>query len=251
MAKLKKDLEALVTKLRIRIGAVLSLLVIVSLVAVVGVAVAYSSGSDAPKVVIENGNYIEAQAPVPAEEFDKNLSAVSGPFLNGPDFGVGMDKKFSVSSEMADATTTFSYAVPFRAATTTAGDIVVETITSRYGYTVPTTTVELVRINVVDAPTSTTYQVGCGSSASKFTTTTQSIAILNSDSVPADFVGVIENGLATGAGAMVGGGSVTKIMVGPSHPYVVCRIYAADANEFTVSDNEFEANIALRMSVVQ
>lgn len=182
---------------------------------------------------------------------DEELGSVVSPLLPGPSFGVGKDMQFSVTAPLTDATSTWAFASPFLAATTTASDVVVEQTTAAFGYTVATTTVELVRINFTSS-TPSAFNVGCGSSASKFTTTTNSYAILTSDAVAAALGNfTVENGLTTTAGAKIGGGAVTKIVVGPSHPYIVCRISTAVDAEWSGADGVSPGDIAIRFSRVQ
>ena len=69
-------------------------------VAVVGIAAyqvqAYRSESDNQKVVVVEGDYIEAQAPERGEEL-QSIGAVSSPLLPGPAFAVGGDLQYSVA----------------------------------------------------------------------------------------------------------------------------------------------------------
>jgi len=250
MAKLKKQLKAELKRLKLTLGASLAILLAVSVFSVMGIAMAGADGFSWLSVEADVADQIAASVVEPADEV---LGAVASPWLPGPVFAVGMDQKFSVSMELADATSTWAIAVPFRASTSTASDVVVEYIvgTDNVGLTVPTTTVELVRINITSS-TPSAFNIGCGSSASKFTTTTNGLAILTSDAVGAALGNVtIENGLATGAGAQIGGGSVTKIMLGPSHPYLVCVVDSAADGEWSGVDGVSPGNIAVRFSRVQ
>lgn len=238
-------------KLKIKLlahKALTGFMCLVVLVGVVSVVSAFSSNK-APKVVVE-GNYIEAQEVLPPVSDMQDLGAVSSPFLMGPEFGVGKDLQFSVTADLADATTTFAFAVPFRKATSTASEVVVETLATGYGLTVPTTTIELVRIEFTSS-TPTGYEVGCSSSNNQYTTSTNGTAILVSGAIAAGLKPTVENGLATSAGAQIGGGTVTKIMLGPSHPYLVCRISTTQTSEWTGADAVSPGVIAIRFSRVQ
>jgi hypothetical protein len=225
---------------------VMSLVVAVSLI---GVAVAYR-GDKAPKVVVE-GDYIEAQEVLPPVEELVDLGAVSNPHLLGPEFGVGKDLRYSVSAALTDATSTWAFPSPFRAATSTASDVVVETLATGYGLTVATTTVELVRMSFTSS-TPTGFEVGCASSNNQFTTSTNGEAILTSTAVGAargKFV--VENDLVAAEGADIGGGTVEKIMMGPSHPWIVCRVYTSAAGEWSGADGVSPGDIVIRFSRVQ
>lgn len=249
MAKLKKQLIAELNRMKMKLGASLAILVAVSVFSVMGIALAGAGGFDWLAVEADVADQIAASVVEPVEA---PLGAVSSPYLNGPDFAIGMDKKFSVSSELKDATSTFSFAVPFRAATSSASDVVVEDL-GRLGLTVPTTTVELVRINITSS-TPSAYNIGCGSSDNKYATSTSgtTLALLTSDAVSAALGNItVENDLATAAGARIGGGTVEKIMLGPSHPYLVCKVDTAAPGEWTASDGNSPGNIVIRFSRVQ
>lgn len=247
MAKLKKELEKANKSLKAKLAGSVALLIAVVVVGAGGVALADSHVFN--WLSVEQNVADQIAASVVGEQTNKTLGAVTSVYLPGPDFAVGKDQKFSVSAALADATSTFAFVSPFRAATTSASEVVVEDL-GRSGLTVPTTTVELTRISFTSS-TATGFNVGCGSSSSKFTTSTNSVAILTSDAVPATWKGVVENGLSTGAGAEVGGGSVTKISIGPSHPYIVCRIYSSVGGEFNNADGVSPGDIAIRFSRVQ
>lgn len=241
--------------LRLKLSPSMVVTLIVGVLAFGSIAVAYGNFGAGPKVVVE-GDYIEAPSAEVVggvEEDDEIFGSVTSVYLPGPEFAVGKDLQFSVTTEMADATSTWAYTVPFRASTSSASDVVVEYIvgTDNVGLTVPTTTIELVRTSFTSS-TPSAFQFGCGSSASPFTTSTNSIAILTSDSVGAALGNfVVENGVATGAGARIGGGSVTKIMLGPSHPYLVCRAFSAVDGEWSGADGVSPGDIAIRFSRVQ
>ena len=221
MAKLKKQLFAELKRWKLRAAGLGVMVLAVSVFAVVGVVAAKSGAFDWMAVQQDVASKI-AESVVGEQEQD--LGAVTSPYLPGPVFAVGLDQKFSVSIEMADATTTFAIATPFRASTSSASDVVLEDL-GRYGLTAATTTVELVRMNFTSS-TPTSYQVGCGGGVNKYVTSSLSVAVLNSDDTPTSWGGgMIENDLATAAGAEVGGGSVEKIRIGPTYPWIVCTVY--------------------------
>jgi len=238
--------------IRLYVSVVVLAVALVAVGVSAGVRAFTNNSGSATKVINVQGNYIEAEAPAPVVEDEGMFGAVSSPYLNGPDFAVGKDLKFSVSAPLADSTSTWAYASPFRKATSTASDIVVQyTVgTDNVGLTVATTTVELVRINFTSS-TPTAYEVGCGSSNSPYTTSTNSVAILTSDNISAARTGMVENGLATGAGAEIGGGAITKIRIGSSHPYIVCRVYSSKDAEWSTADGVSPGDIAIRFSKVQ
>lgn len=259
MAKLKKQLIEEVSKLKTKLLAhkvlagVLSLAFVISLASVALAGAGFSWGN----VEKDVANQLVAEAL--GDEVDElvDLGAVASPYLPGPDFAVGDDLRFSVSRALSDATSTWHIVVPFRAPTSSAADVVVETLNAAKGLTVPTTTVELVRLSITSS-TPSAYNIGCGSSSNQYATSTSaktSLAILTGDQVDAARGNVqIENGLAAAAiagGAGIGGGSVTKVMIGPSQPYIVCKVDTAAPGEFSGADGVDFGDMVVRFSRVR
>ena len=240
-------------KLKNKLLAHKALTIVMGLALVVGLAgVARAAGFSWSNVENNVADQLVEQI---AEGSDEGIvGAVTSPNLPGPEFSVGMDRKWSVSMDLADATTTFAIAMPFRASTTTLSDVVVEYIvgTDNVGLTVPTSTVELTRLNFTSS-TASAYQVGCGASASKYVTSTDAAyTILMSDSITAAIGDVsIENNLPVTAGARFGAGAVAKIQLGPSHPYLVCYVTSQEPLEWTGEDGVSPGTIAVRVSRVQ
>lgn len=255
MAKLKKQLVEEIKRWKLRFAGAGMMLLLVSVFAVIGTVAAKQGAFDWMAVQKDVANQI-AESVVGEQE--DTLGAVTSPFLNGPEFAIGNDLMYTVSVDLKDATTTFSVANPFRKATSTASDVVVEyyvgnATTGGKGWTVPTTTIELVRLDI-SSSTPSAYNIGCGTSDNKFATSTSgtTIAMVTSDAVPAAWAGgIIENDLATGAGAEVGGGSVEKVMIGPSHPYLVCKVDTAAPGEFTGTDSVDLGKMIVRYSRVR
>lgn len=245
-----------IKKLQAKLLAHKTALVFMGVALLVGLAsVSVAAGFSWKSVESKVASLIAEKVSVPlvVEEEEPAVGAVSSPMLPGPAFGIGKDWQFSVSADLTDATTTFAFATPFRKATSTASDIVVEDL-GRLGLTGATTTVEVVRINFTSS-TPSAYEVGCGSSSNKFATSTSahtSLAILTSGSIAAARGNVtVENDLQTTEGADVNGGTVEKIMIGPNQPYIVCKVSTAAANEWTGADGVSPGKIVIRFAKVQ
>lgn len=204
-----------------------------ALVVTVGVvANAYQSvGGDAPKVVIENGNYIEAQAL--ADEADEVFGSVASPDI--------MSKWIAVNSD-----TEYHMVVPFRVASST-----FISFANPFGTTV-TSTVELARLQITTAASSTATTSGdndlyinCGAKASAVAGIS-TVDIINVDGLTPGAVGTIENNLTAALGGAIDSGTVAKIALTPVYPYFVC--YASSTSGFfTTADSEFagEATVVI------
>jgi hypothetical protein len=230
---------------------------LVGILAVGIVAYAYTSNTPtAVTTVIENAGGVTINNPVqPAEE---NLgSVVSADTL--PSMVCTADNcTYTATGDFINASTTIvSVADPFLMATTTAGDVVLLQDDFGDGYTGATSTVDLVRLMTTGVST-TTYSVHCASAPTAYATSSNWINIITSTTIATSTgLGVIENNIATTAGAEVTGGSVAKIMIGPSNPYIICKVYnpyylvAADMGGFTGDSNTFAGKFAVRFSRIR
>lgn len=233
-------------KLRVKLWLSMGIIVLVAVIAVVGGVKAYQS-YNAPKVVVE-GDYIEAQLPPePAP-----LGAVSSPDIEYQYLSVNGDATYHLTGTFINASTTIvSVPNPFLKATSSAADVVLVQETSAFGWTGATSTVELMRLNITGAATST-FEVACASAPTAYATSTYSYNILTSDVIATSSTGIIENNLATTYNQGVGGGSVAKIMLTPSYPYLLCKVgsadQSADVGGFTGDANTFDGTYTIRIS---
>lgn len=162
--------------------------------------------------------------------------------------GYSADLVEIATGDFKDATTTIvSFYSPFLMATTSASDVVVSG-TYPNGKTVASSTVELMRLNVTGVATSS-FSVICGASATPYAAAT--IAYLSSGTVSTSSKAVIENNVTAAQGATVNGGTVAKIMLGPTYPYMVCTVTTAYSGAFTETTNTFAGKFLVRVSKTQ
>lgn len=241
-------------KLKLKSSISVGLLILVAVVAVVSISVKAFSSNEAPDIVAEGNinieNYInEAPAPSPIE-FEETLSAMSGPVTFWDYSCKNNDCTYHLTGDMIDASTTIMSIVnPFLKATSTANDVVVDgaNLVNGLGHTGATSTVELVRLNVEGTNVATsTFTVSCGASTGP--TTAPTVAIVTSDSISTSTTFALENAIPSTAGTSVGGGTVPKIMLGPTYPYLVCNITSAYEGAFTEVTNTFDGKFTVRIS---
>ena len=232
-------------KTKVKLYASLIVLLLVGVIAIGYGVKAYNS--DSPKVVVE-GDYIEA---VPVSE--DTLGAVSSQDNMGSLICLNDDCTYHLQQTFQDATTTIlAMTDPFLMATTSAYDVVVTPsaqLVNGLGQTGATSTVELVRLNITGAATST-YTISCGASATNGANGdgTQVYSILYSDSIPTSTLAVVENNVGSTSGTPYGGGSTAKIMLGPTYPYLVCKVTSLYTGAFTEASNTFAGTGMVRIS---
>ena len=222
---------------------------VVGVVAIGGAFVRAFSTGGSPKVVVE-GDYIEAPQKVQdviTETMQPTLGAVSeyDAQLQTHDG----DQVYHIAVPFLDATTTLGWiATPFLAPTSSNNEVIVKALDDGvYGLRGVTTTVEMVRLTITGASTSTAENVFCGSTDDPFYDPVQNIVFTNA--LVTSTIGVVENGTAssTYAGALPGG-QVQKIYLTPQRPYLVCKVKAVMAGGFTGANNTFAGKITVRMS---
>lgn len=210
---------------------------------------AYQS-SNAPKVVAEAGSTVnlyeapvtEAQAPVE----DPFLGAVTGPDLPNPSCWGGSCQRVVVVSAIDASTTIFSVASPFVRPTSTVGDVVLYTDGGGQKWTAQTTTIDLASIQITTAATSS-FSFACGASANAVGTLPLSTTIVSTSAqIGTSTVGTIENNVTAAQGALIDSGTVAKVMLGSSKPYLVCIVNANFSSAFTGAGNAFDAKGTFR-----
>jgi hypothetical protein len=163
-----------------------------------------ASGSRFP-----NGISADTTSPSAGEVRGSTLTITGSSNLNG------LDTKVSAGSLVGNTTTTvLSLANPYSA----------------------TSTVDLVRLTQTAAAT-TTFSYNCGTSTTATTLPGGSI-IVSGSVATGTLPGIIENGITTGLGAYVSGGSVAKIMVGPAE-YLNCVVAGTYSTYWTTTTNAF------------
>lgn len=248
MAKLKKQLVKELTNLRVKYGASLVMLFAVSMFLVVGGVAAKDMFSwDSVESKLASLLAEEVSSP---EEAEPMVGAMVSPIRYNQ---VECDNDWCtavVTVEATDASTTiFAVAPPFRAATSTGDEVVVESA-GRVGWTVPTSSLDLVAINVKGAAT-TTYSVMCSSAETKFATSSASLSILETGTSVSSTPYLENNISAANADGGYLTGTIDKIFVTPQRPYVICKVNAADDDAFTNDENTFDADASFRFRRLQ
>lgn len=252
MAKLKKQLLEELNKLKTKLVArnvLIGTLVLCVVVSLVGVALAKDSFSWL-RVEKDVADQLADAALRGDDDFEPPLGAGVGPFTNDPiQCNLGECTGYSVGDLIDASTTIFAALNPFRAATTTADQVVVEDW-GRVGYMAPTATVDLVRLNITGAAT-TTYSVFCAAAETQYATSTVNNTILvtgtSVTSTP-----ILENNMTA---AQANGGyateSTAKIMITPEAPWVICKVNASNAAAFTGGNNTFDGDAVVRWHRLQ
>jgi len=238
-------------KVRIQMFISIGLFLVVCIIGV-GLKVRAYVSENSPKTIMESVNievFNEApETPVIEEE----LGAIVSPDITSRYLSVNNDVTYHITGNFEDASTTIMVIEdPFRRATSTDSEIpIVGTVGDALVQTGATSTVELVRLNITGTATST-YTITCGASATKGATST-TWNILSSDSIATStFTGAVENNITSSYGTTIGGGSVSKIMIGAHQPYLICYI-ATDSDDqdraFTDVGNTFDGEYMVRIS---
>lgn len=231
--------------MKFKLSAYTWVIIALVLTMVVGFAVqraaAFKAESENQKLVVIEGDYIEAPAPEVVMP-EPVLGAVTSPLLPGPDFGIGDHMQFSVSADFIDASTTiFAATSPFRQATTTNSQVVVETLAAGYGLTVPTTSVDLMALDITGASGSA-HSVFCGSAPNQYATTTGALSILETVATVTGTPYLENNITAANADGGYLTGTIDKIFLTPERPWLICKYHGAltstanvtsTANQFT------------------
>lgn len=220
---------------------------ILGVVALAGVAKAGSTFSWA-NAEQWAGKYLADKVSAPVVVQDEVLGAVTGPELPNPNFTNGL-AVYVASGVFADNTTTLaSIRSPFLRATST-GDttsVVIYRDDGGQAYTSATSTVDLARLEIT-SPATTTYAVSCGASASPGALPSITLASTSASLISGQ-TGVVENNITAAQGALADSGTVSKIMLSPGRPYVVCKALGADNSAFIDTPNTFDGKYTIRFS---
>jgi hypothetical protein len=222
-------------KLKLKLIAALGLLVIVGAFGVGKIAYADET-FDWTRVETKVAQMIFDQH---SQEPEPNIGALSTADNLGDHYCVSGVCYYTLVGTIR-ATSTAAIPTPFQIATTTVGGgVVINQVSSAYGYTGNTTTID--RVWVVTASTTaptTTWSIDCTAGSNPGVTTT--LAILKPESsVPGNLAVNIESGItsstsAGGIGSAVYASNgelagikplVTRIRLTPAQPYLVCKAY--------------------------
>ena len=257
-----KNLKLKLRAMTWRFYASITSLCLVSVLGVGAGVEAFSSKTSPVNVVEHADTVVVNQAPEVAEVPvpEAILGALTSPDITSPYLCVNGDCTFHLVQTNQSATSTiFAFTNPFLSATTTAGDVVVTPtaeLVNGIGQTGTTSTVEMIRIYVTTAAT-TTYSVMCASAATPYATSSLSQNILETG-IAVTSTPVIESGFYnppnSGVGVVLSApwystASTTfpKIMLTPAQPYLICKVNPA-ANSAFVDNPNFVAKALVRVS---
>lgn len=247
MAKLKKQLIKEVSQWKLRFAGAGMMLLVVSLLALVGGVAAKQGAFDWMAVQKDVADQIADSVIVPQPE--QNLGAMASPYRYNQ---VECDNDWCTATVTVDnnsaSTTIFSVSPPFRAATTTGDEVVVED-GGRVGWTVPTSSLDLVAINVKTAAT-TTYSVFCGTASTAYATSTGALTILETGTTVTSTPYLENNISAANADGGYLTGTVDKVFVTPQRPYVICKVNPSASDAFA-SNPTFDATASFRFRRLQ
>lgn len=199
--------------------------IVFGVLAVFGGAKAFQSYSSAPKIVVEgNQIYHEAasrETDIVAPREEEALGGTN-PNLVSNYFCVNNVCEYDLVGTIsgANATTTlYSFPNPFLIPTSSAGGgVVLKTDDSGVGYTGNTSTVDMAQI-VLTGGSATKFTATCGAASNP--TASPSLALLTAV-YNTSTVGITENNLTAALGAVADGGTVAKITLNPTYPYLNC-----------------------------
>lgn len=226
------------------------------LIAVVGVGLgvkAYTNSSDAqPTTIIENAGGVTINNPQD-QVIEEGLGAMTSPDIVSRWISVNGDTTYHITGSFQNATTTIvAFPSPFLTATTTASDVVIDNTTNNgFGYTSATTTVDLVRLDIKTAATST-FSVTCGASNTNGANGAAGIDVsllsTAANAIATSSTGILENQLTAALGGLVDdAGDVEKITLNPNYPYFTCLITSVYPGAFTETTNTFDGKFTVHL----
>jgi hypothetical protein len=123
------------------------------------------------------------------------------------------------------------------------GSTTIVSVLNPFGATA-TTTVDLTRLHIT-GPATSTFTVVCGAASTAYSDTSYNLLSSGSIATSTDET-YIENNISASYGAAITGGSVAKIMLDPTYPYLVCKVTTAYSGAFTEATNTFVGTYWLR-----
>jgi len=242
----------------------LGMLVILALIVVLGVTQTNAAGNFwdivATKVsnLIYTNNVGNVSVDFSVPEPEPTLGALSSPDIVSPYLSVAGDITYHYAIPFAASTTLVAIPTPFRRATTTAADVVLwqnssTSVASSFGYTGATSTVELIRVNIIGGATSSLSFL-CGASVSS--TSDPTVGLIAIAATPTTTTGILESGIssvtaATGGLANTAYGNA-KLILNSATPWVVCKASTTPVglydNSVTNAVRTFKGNVVVRIS---
>lgn len=153
------------------------------------------------------------------------------------------------------STTIISIPSPFLKATSTGAgsEVVIFTNDGGQKFTSATATVDLVRLDITSAAT-TSYHIACAASANFWGTLPFHNPIVTTSPAVASYiatssVGVIENNLSQAQGGLAGAGSVAKVTVNSATPYLVCTLNPSESIAITNADETLDGKATVRFTM--
>ncbi len=229
------------TKNRLKLGAFIALVALLG-----GFSVAKATGGFSWANVERYAAQLVAEKVENPPQEDSMVGAVTGPDLPNPSCWGGSCEKVVVVSAIDASTTIFSVASPFVRPTSTVGDVVLYTDDGGQKWTAQTTTIDLASVRITTAATSS-FSFACGASATPVGSLPLSPTIVSTTAqIATSTVGTVENNVTAAQGALIDSGTVAKVMLGSSKPYLVCIVNANFASAFTGAGNAFDAKGTFR-----
>lgn len=253
MAKLKKQILLELQKAKAKLFAnrvtlgIMSLLLLAGLANIAVASNAFNWGN------VERDVANQIAGDVLGEEEEPVLSGMVSPVRYNQ---IECDNDYCTANVSVSAinasTTIFAVVPPFRMATSTGNEVVVETDGSAgiKGWTIPTTTLSRVAISV-DGAATTTYSVMCASASTKFATSSASVSILETGIDVTSTPYLLNNMTAANSDGGYLTGSVERIFLTPTRPYVICKVNPSDADAFTNAENTFTADATFTFERLQ
>jgi len=260
-----KSLKLQLRKRNVQLAAAVAILVVGSAVGVgFRVGAFTNNASTPPTTVVEHADNVNVNNPAPVIQEVGSEVPLGAASLDLPGSNVlnvnGFETYYlvgKVGNGAGRATTTVAFANPFKIATTTNSDVILEQVTDGFGYTGATSTVTLVEIAGKSA--TTTVEWDCSASATQFVTSTP--AIVNTEqmlttSTPYVVRSGVTSSTSPGSGSHVQLSSiatfmpVTNILLTPQKPYLVCKVwqpYGTTLGTFTDSTGTADVRITAQV----
>lgn len=235
--------------------SVTAFLTLVVVVGGVGIALAFNSDNFKGQVIEHVENFVvnndAEENLVTKDELEEavenvNFGAVASPIRHNQ---IECENDYCTAKVTVDnnesSSTIFSVYPPFRATTSTGGEVIVEyqtgnAATGGTGLTVPTTSLEMVAINVKTAAT-TTYSIYCGTAATAYATSTGALTILETPITVSSTPYMRNNMTAANSDGGILTGTVERVFVTPERPYVICKVNPSASDAF-VDNPTFDAD---------
>lgn len=208
------------------------------------------------KVINVAGNFIESpqlpqSAPESVSEPEERLGAVvAADSLPARLCQNGLCSHVIQQTFIDASTTIISIPAPFQKATTTySSEVVLRTDDGGQKWTAITSTVDLASLRITGAAT-TSYRLACAASATAGAILPfyDSLVTTSIYGIATSSIGLMENDLTQLQGAIVDGGTVSKITLHSAKPWLVCAVESSVAAGFTNALNTFAGEGTFRFN---